>query len=168
MSYAHELGKTLREVHERGRPPWAAAAERLIRDSGCCVLQWRKRNSGMALTDSDWWYIEVPPPRGPVSFGTFAHEVGHQLLHRTGRRPRWLEEVEAWEYALGQWPRFGLPGYATAQADAAASLAYAAAKAIKRSNAPIALAAKIRVRYPAWVDVPVQLPGLRAILVLQQ
>lgn len=137
-----------------GREPYLSAAVALIAESGCTVRKWRRGTSGVAYTASEDWGIEVPEPRGPVSFATFAHEVGHQLLHRrNGDASRWLEECEAWEFALAQFDRFELPGKIKAQNDAATSLARAAAKAIRRSNRRDMLVAEIRARYPAWVVI---------------
>ena len=130
--------------------PYRAAAQELLRESGCTVRKWRSSNSGRAFTSSDDWGIEVPDPRGPVSFGVFAHEIGHQMLHRhNGKTPRWLEELEAWEYALDQFPRFGLKGRERAQSDAAKSLVYAAVKANRRCSPETAAA--ILDRFPDWV-----------------
>lgn len=134
-----------------GREPFLSAAGVLLRESGCTVRKWNKKPVGRAYTREDDWGIEVPEPRGPISFGTFAHEIGHQLLHRFNSDPRWLEEVEAWEYALAQFERFDLPGVEECRRDAGLSLVYAAAKAERRSNDPRALMAQIRERYPEWV-----------------
>ena len=131
--------------------PYEIAAETLLRETGCTVRTWRKRNTGRAHTSARDWGIDVPRPRGPISFATFAHEVGHQLLHRSnGSYPRWLEELEAWEYALAQFDRFNLVGRDKAQTDAAESLAYAANKAIRR-RASAETAQRILDRYPDWV-----------------
>lgn len=129
---------------------YPAAAHLLLRETGCTVRRFRKSNTGIAYTNDDDWGIEVPTPRGPISFGTFAHEVGHQVLHRHGARPRWLEELEAWEYALAQFERFQLPGVDQARDDAAKSLVYAAVKAHRRQLSAENLALML-ARYPDWV-----------------
>src|SRR5262245_38881114 len=99
--------------------PFKAAEAVLVRESGVTIrLPYRKATTGRAYTSSKDWGIATPDPRGPVSFVTFAHEVGHQLLHRTGKRPRWQEEGEAWDYALKQFNRFALPGQEKAFLDA--------------------------------------------------
>jgi hypothetical protein len=131
--------------------PYERAAAVLLRESGCTVRGYRSRNTGRAFTRADDWGIEVPRPRGPVSFAVFAHEVGHQLLHRgNGKTGRWLEEVEAWEYALAQFDRFALPGVERARVDAAVSLRYAAAKSL-RGRLSSATARAILDRMPEWV-----------------
>ena len=130
--------------------PYREAGDVLLRESGCTVRKWRTSNTGRAGTSSRDWWIEAPEPRGPISFGVFAHEIGHQMLHRqNGRTPRWLEEVEAWEYALAQFERFGLAGIERSRRDAADSLVYAAHKANRRATPETAQA--ILDRYPDWV-----------------
>lgn len=108
------------------------AADVLLRESGCTVRRYRERLGGVAFTDADDWGIEVPHPFGPVSFAIFAHEVAHQLLHRHSGKPRWLEEVEAWDYALDQFDRFDLPGRDQAERRACRSVSYAFRKALRR------------------------------------
>jgi hypothetical protein len=129
--------------------PYERAGQALLDESGCVVRTYRTSMNGRAFTRSDDWGIEVPHPHGPISFGVFAHEVGHQMLHRHGSRPRWLEELEAWEYALFQFPRFGLAGHDRARDSAAKSLVYAAVKANRRGNAETAQ--RILDRFPVWV-----------------
>lgn len=134
----------------RGREPFLSAARVLLAESGCAVRKWRTTNSGVAFTRDDDWGIEVPEPRGPVAFAVFAHEVGHQMLHRFNDSPRWLEEIEAWEYALGQMERFELPGIEQARHHARLWIEYALAKAERRSTAPSELVARMLARRPAW------------------
>jgi hypothetical protein len=125
------------------------AATDLLRESGCTIRRWRASNTGRAATRSELWEIEVPEPRGPISFGVFAHEVGHQLLHRHGSLPRWREEVEAEEYALAQFDRFGLKGRERYEEHAALHLGWAFVKAIRRSKT---VAAQIVEAYPEWYE----------------
>ncbi len=74
------------------------------------------------------------------------------MLHRRNSKPRWLEEVEAWEYALEQFDRFDLPSKDKAKSDAARSIVYAAAKADRRRCSP-ETAQAILDRLPEWVWV---------------
>jgi hypothetical protein len=129
--------------------PYEEAAAVLLKESGCTVRKWRQNTTGKAYTRSADWGIEAPRPRGPISFATLAHEVGHQMFHRFNSTPRWLEELEAWEYALEQFDRFELAGKDKAQEDAAKCLLWAAEKANKRASPETAQ--KILDRYPAWV-----------------
>ena len=127
------------------------AARVLLRESGCTVRKWRKANTGTAYTASADWGIETPRPRGQASFAVLAHEVGHQMLHRHNSKQRWLEEVEAWEYALAQFDRFGLAGREKAEATASRCLGYAVTKALRRrcSTATYeAMRARLDERWP--------------------
>jgi hypothetical protein len=141
-----------------GREPYLSAARTLLDETGCVVAKWRTATTGHARTTDPDWKIESPEPRGPVSWATLAHEVGHQMLHRkdTGRAsgPRWLKELEAWEYAIEQFRRFDLPGFDQAVADAAACIEYSAGKALRRTRSADRrrdLARRIAARLPEWV-----------------
>lgn len=135
--------------------PYEAAAQVLIRESGVTVRKWRKNATGTAYTSSKDWGIESPEPRGPISFAVFAHEVGHQMLHRHNSAPRWLEELEAWEYAIDQFSRFQLDAKGVRQ-KMVRSLRYAAEKASKRCSPESAQA--LLDRYPKWVWTEGQAP----------
>jgi hypothetical protein len=130
--------------------PYQDAADVLLHETGCVVRKWRQNNTGVAFTTAPDWGIEAPRPRGPISFGVFAHEIGHQVLHRHNSAPRWLEEIEAWEYALKQFENHGLAGYDAAQLNAAKGITWAARKASKRCSWESAY--KILNRVPDWVD----------------
>ena len=134
-------------------------ADVLLRQSGCTVGRVRRNMTGLAYTGSDDWRIEAPDPRGPVSFGVFAHEIAHHMLHRGSSKPRWLEEIEAWEWALEQFDRFALPGRENAERHAVRSLEYAARKAERRAKPETA--ERMRARY-AWVFAAHRLEELRA------
>lgn len=133
------------------RDRFLAAADVLVRESGVTVRKHRSSTSGVAYTRADDWGIAAPEPVGPVSFGVFAHEVGHQMLHRGNSLPRWLEEIEAWEFALAQFERFELPGVARSRSDAAKHLRHVAGRAGRRCKPETARA--LMARYPAWVWV---------------
>lgn len=139
--------------------PYERAADELLRESGCVVRRWRSSTTGVAFTREEDWGIEAPEPRGPVSFATFAHEIAHQVLHRRNSAPRWLEEIEAWEYALAQFERFELRGVERARADAVKCLLYAARKASRRCSPETAR--RILDRYGwVWRDAPVDRAGV--------
>lgn len=128
---------------------WQQAVDQLIKESGVTVRRWRNTNSGVAYTGADDWGVEIPIPKGPVTFCMAAHEIGHQLKHRgNGKTPRWVEEVEAWEYALAMLERFELPGRPRAVKRATRGVDYAFRKALKRG---VPLQAIID-RFPDWVD----------------
>lgn len=118
-----------------GKQPWLAAARVLLAESGCEIRR-VTRQSGRAYTRSREWLIDVPPVADGARFGVFAHEVAHQLLHRHLRGdlrvgPRWREEIEAWVWALAQFDRFELPGFAQAERRATESLDYVLLKAVR-------------------------------------
>lgn len=136
--------------------PYQTAAEILLRESGCTVRKWRKNATGTAYTSSADWGIESPEPRGPISFAVFAHEVGHQMLHRHNSAPRWQEELEAWEYAVDQFSRFQLDAKGVRER-MVRSLRYAAAKTSKRCSAETARA--LLDRYPKWIWTEGQIPS---------
>ena len=142
------------------------AALALLDESGCTVRAWRKRATGVAYTRSADWGIEVPTPTTARRFGVFAHEVGHQVLHRDSHRQRWLEEVEAWEYALEQFDRFDLDGREHAQHDAESFIAYAVRKALRRSTKRLELLERIADRADAFVT-PGQVERFRIDCVLE-
>jgi len=131
--------------------PYARAADVLIRESGVVIRRWRSGNTGTAATSDKDWEIEAPQPRGPVSFGVFAHEVAHQTLHRRNSKPRWREEVEAEEWALAQFDRFDLAGRERYERHAALHVGRTFLKAIRRSRRERgALAREILIAYPEW------------------
>jgi hypothetical protein len=97
----------------KGSQPYLNAARTLIREHRCTVCAISPNASGWAYARRR--AIEVPHPRGPRTFVALAHEVGHQALHRRGlqpghRRPqRWVEEMEAYVFAIEACERFSLP-----------------------------------------------------------
>jgi hypothetical protein len=102
--------------------------------------------------------IESPRPKTARSFAIFAHEIGHQQLHRAnGSYPRWKEEVEAWEFALAQFKRFGLKGRNKQRAIAVKCIGYAFTKAVKRG----ANAKTIHATYPRWSKAVQELEASR-------
>lgn len=141
-----------------GREPFLSAAQTLLDESGCEIKRYRSSRSGVALTRSAEWWIIVPRPTAPERFGVFAHEVGHQVLHRFNSKPRWLEEIEAWEYAIEQIARFGLPDMDPDEVPHA--LDYSLAKAIRRCTDPEALAGRVPERWRHLILEPI--PGRHA------
>jgi hypothetical protein len=128
---------------------YEVAGAALLMASRVEVARYRKRTTGVAWEENGRMLIECPRPRGPVSFCTMAHEIAHHLLNHVCQpklRPRWVEETEAWDWALEALARFDLPGIERAEADAERCLAYAYAKAIRRGVAP----AVIEHRFPGW------------------
>ena len=128
------------------------AADTLIRETGVTWVSCDGRLKGTAYTQSPDWKIVAPRPTSALRFGIFAHEVGHQMLHRHGSKPRWQEEIEAWEYALAQFNRFGLPGANDVADRAIRNIQYAIGKALRRSKTPGKLALRMLTTCPQWHD----------------
>lgn len=109
------------------------------------MRRWRSSTSGCAYIATP--EIEGPEPRGRVSFAVLAHEVGHKALVHGRSKPRWQEEVEAWDYALAQFERLGLgePG-AGVERRARRGIAHSFGMAIRRGADPRRIAATA----PQW------------------
>lgn len=72
---------------------------------GVRVRKWRTSMSGVAwrVTYRDGSVsrlIESPKPRGPMSCAIFLHEIGHHAIGLGAVKPRCLEELEAWRFAI--------------------------------------------------------------------
>ncbi len=76
--------------------------------------------------------IEAPRPRGPMSTAIFLHEIGHHAIGFGVHRPRCLEELRAWEWAIAEMERQGVSVTDRVRARMAESLHYAVYKARKR------------------------------------
>jgi hypothetical protein len=128
-----------------GNEPWASAAQALLDETGCAIVKWRSNLTGTSYIHKP--EIEVPRPKTAKSFAVFAHEIGHQRLHRAnGNYPHWREEVEAWEFALAQFSRFGLKGGRKIRPWVRQSVHYAFHKATRRGVEY----ETIRKAYPQW------------------
>ena len=109
---------------------YAAQALRLLDEHGVRVCHWRRNMTGIAWLGHPRRPIEAPHPKSPLSFAILAHEVGH---HANGHlRPRWREEQLAWEFALAQMARLGVPVSDAVTERYHQSLRYALAKALRR------------------------------------
>lgn len=125
------------------------AVDQLILESGVTVRRWRSTNSGVAYTGAKDWGVEIPVPKGPITFCIAAHEIGHQINHRNnGKTPRWVEETEAWEYALAMLERFELPGRERVIVAITKRLHYSFGKAVRRG---VSISVIIE-RYPDWTE----------------
>jgi hypothetical protein len=125
-----------------GTDPWKTAAAGLLKLSGCEIVNYRTSMRGVAWTKhrSGRWWIAVPRPKSWTSYAVFAHEVGHQMLHRgNGKYPRWREEIEAWRWALDHWG--DLPHYAKAHEHARSCIGYTMWKGIRTQKDPVRAAA---------------------------
>lgn len=128
---------------------------------GVRVRKWRSGTSGVA-----WqvYYedgtisrlIESPRPRGPMSAAVFLHEIGHHAIGFETYRPRCLEELHAWRFALDQMEEWGIGITDCVRKRVHESLAYAVAKAWRRGikRVPVELApfAQGKVAPGCWAD----------------
>lgn len=147
---------TAAELHARKQlygvreTDYSRAALELLKESGCTVHRWRSALTGVAFCESPEWLIEAPEPTTALRFAVFAHEVGHQMLHRGSRMPRWLEEVQAWEYSLDQFKRFELPEIEVAYTRARRSLTRSFTKAIRAGVPPTMFYANVEAHW--WAE----------------
>lgn len=123
------------------------AAAALIAASGVQVAKYRSGMTGCARIRDGVREVEIPRVKGAISFGVLAHELGHHALgHVERRQARWIEEVEAWEFALKAVQKLELPGYDRVYADARKSIEQQFYRALRRGVSPDTIAD----RFPAW------------------
>lgn len=102
------------------------------------VRRWRSSMSGVAMLARDRrtgeWVrlIEAPYPRGPVSASIFLHEIGHHAIGLGVIRPRCLEELRAWRFAIDTMEAEGIAVTDRVRARMDRSLRYAVAKSRRR------------------------------------
>lgn len=124
---------------------YEVAATSLLVVAGVTVRKWRKSMTGVSYTGTR--EISAPRPLGPISFAIVAHEIYHALAHQNRRaKPRWIEEVEAEEFALRALEKFGLPGHERVAAHIARHLRYSFKKALRRGVSPDLIAET----FPVW------------------
>lgn len=101
------------------------------------IRKWRSRMTGCAwqvqyADGSVVRLIEAPYPRSPISVAVFLHEVGHHAIGFSRYKPRCLEELKAWEWALAAMEAHAIPITDKVQRRVESSLRYAVAKAQRR------------------------------------
>ncbi|KAA0212764.1 MAG: hypothetical protein DYG94_13790 [Leptolyngbya sp. PLA3] len=111
--------------------------KQMLSRHGVRVRKWRSGTSGVA-----WqvYYhdgtiarlIESPRPRGPMSAAVFLHEIGHHAIGFETYRPRCLEELHAWRFALDEMDEWGIVVTRGVRKRVHESLAYAVSKALRR------------------------------------
>ncbi len=104
---------------------------------GIRVRKWRTHTTGCAwqveyADGSVARLIEAPYPRSPISAAVFLHEVGHHAIGFNRYRPRCLEELKAWEWALAAMRAHGLHVTDHVRKRVESSLKYAVNKAQRR------------------------------------
>jgi len=131
-----------RPSHAKGarsatRERYDAMTRSVLTEHGIRVRKWRSSMSGVA------WevhyqdgrvarLIEAPRPRGPMSAAIFLHEVGHHAIGLGAHRPRCLEELRAWEWAIAEMERRHVAVTDRVRARMRESMQYAVYKARKR------------------------------------
>ena len=111
--------------------------EQMKRRYGIRVRKWRSRTTGCAwqveyADGTITRLIEAPFPRSPISAAVFLHEVGHHAIGFHRYKPRCLEELRAWEWALAAMRQHDIAVTDHVRRRVEASLKYAVAKAQRR------------------------------------
>jgi len=119
------------------RDRYETMTRELLARHGVRVRKWRTSMSGVAwqVTYADGTIsrlIEAPRPKGPMSAAVFLHEIGHHAIGFNVYKPRCLEELRAWEWALAEMERQGLNITDSVRKRMDDSLRYAVAKARRR------------------------------------
>jgi hypothetical protein len=101
------------------------------------VRRWRKSMSGCAWRvyfhdgrSINW--IEAPFPKRPISLAIFLHEIGHHVIGFDRYRFRCEEELHAWNWAITEMRKLGVPIDANVQRRVELSMQYAVGKAMRR------------------------------------
>lgn len=101
------------------------------------VRRWRRSMSGCAWavffsngTRINW--IESPYPRSPLSLAIFLHEIGHHEIGFYTYKRRCEEEFHAWNWAIAEMRRIGIPPDARVMNRYRRSIEYAVEKAERR------------------------------------
>jgi len=104
------------------------AGNQLLGRYDVTVKSVRQNMSGIAYLEDR--VISAPAPKSPLSFAIFAHEVGH--IANGHCKPRWLEELRAWQFSLTCFKEFGFAITREVRWRMKYSLAFALAKALNR------------------------------------
>jgi len=70
----------------------------LILENNIKVKPFLNRLRGCAYPESRT--IEIPYPNTKLRLSIALHEVGHIVLNHNNTKKRYIEEIEAWDYAL--------------------------------------------------------------------
>jgi len=120
---------------------YEAITRSMLERHGVRVRKWRTSMSGVAWEVRSTGprgiarvarYIEAPRPRGPMSAAVFLHEIGHHAIGVGSVKPRCLEELRAWQFALDAMREHGLNVTDAVQQRMDRSMRYAVAKAVRR------------------------------------
>ena len=114
-----------------------ALVKEMLQTYNVRVRKWRTSMSGVA------WYIEYrdgttvrllesPKPKSPMSLAIFLHEIGHHAIGLGIHKPRCLEELLAWNYAITTMQARGFDVTDRVKKRMDRSLRYAVRKAVRR------------------------------------
>lgn len=114
-----------------------ALVKEMLQTYNVRVRKWRTSMSGVA------WYIEYrdgttvrllesPKPKSPMSLAIFLHEIGHHAIGLGIHKPRCLEELLAWNYAITTMQARGFDVTDRVKKRMDRSLRYAVRKALRR------------------------------------
>ena len=105
---------------------------------GVRVRRWRTSMSGVAMlvrdrrTGETVRVIEAPRPRGPMSASVFLHEIGHHAIGVGSVKPRCLEELRAWQFAIETMEAEGIAVTDRVRERMDLALRHAVAKSLRR------------------------------------
>lgn len=132
---ATALARTKKRVPMQER--YDAIVKEMLQTYGVRVRKWRTSMSGVA------WYVEYrdgsvvrllesPKPKSPMSLAIFLHEIGHHAIGLGIHKPRCLEELLAWNYAVQKMEERGFDVTDRVKRRMHRSLKYAVGKAMRR------------------------------------
>jgi len=105
------------------------AGNQLLEQYGIKIKTVRKSMSGVAYIEDR--VVSCPAPERALSFAILAHEVGHIVNGHL--RPRWLEELRAWQFSLVYFKEFGFAIPREVKWRMKYNLTFALAKALNRN-----------------------------------
>jgi hypothetical protein len=116
---------------------YAQMTRAMLARYGVRVRKWRTSMSGVAWEvmyrdGTRQRLIESPRPRSPMSAAVFLHEIGHHAIGLSVWKPRCLEELKAWEFALEQLQAWGIGVTDRVRTRFDRSMRYAVRKALRR------------------------------------
>lgn len=106
------------------------------------IRRWRRAMSGCAwrVYHADGRvinWVESPVPRTPISLAIFLHEVGHHVIGFDRYPDQCVEELRAWQWAIGRMKRLGIQPDARVMRRYDRSMRYAVEKALRRGMRPM-------------------------------
>jgi len=88
--------------------------------------------------------IEIPNPKTEKSFAICLHEIGHKVLKHNKGKKRFIEEFEAWNYALNVFRILEIPIKNNVRNRYKKSIRYSISKAVRRGLNPKKIPSEIK------------------------